>query len=250
MKKREREERELFIVLATARRGRKNRLDFGAVLGSASSSPSRRKAPSMLIRRAATREGASVEQNPRKRGENGETSGRLAARRSPPPPPSRRWCCFISFSFCASFDTRSGARSAMLRHSVDQSRRQLSACHSKRRGSEEGARGAAHTAVALSVPTVFFFIFSPSVGSRRWPPRLPRRASPRCPRLSSLAIVALSDLLDGRKGRPEERACVQSFPHPSVSFFERGEKRAARESQATFFFSKKTSSSRPLQKII
>ena len=60
----EMKERELFIG-AGKRKKKKSTLDFGALLGSASTSLSRRKAPSMLIRRAATREGTPVENSPR-----------------------------------------------------------------------------------------------------------------------------------------------------------------------------------------
>lgn len=232
-------ERELFISRAgsnSKKERKKNRLVFGSVLVSASSFPSRRKAPSMLIRRAATREGAFVEQNRRKRGEHGETSGRLAARS--PSVRRRRRCCSISLSLSLSFDTalwRSFRDASTLGGSIATPDLCLRPLEAESTGGERGS-----TRAKAALATVFYFIlFSApqSVGEMAKPRPVAPRLFSRRPRLPSVAIEALSDLLSGRKESTRRKELCRAAEAPHLS----SRKKGGEEGQATAF-SKKTSS--------
>ena len=145
-----------------------------------------------------------------------------------------------------SFDTRSGRRSAMFRHSLDRSRCQLSACvlETEKMGGER-EHEESHAALAVSDCFLFIYFRPPLLGGleelEMALPRAPVAPMPllvvlACP---SVSIVALSDLLDG----PESEEHRERERRISLLSSRGGEQR---KRAAAFFFSSKTSStSRP-----
>ena len=205
------EKRERAAVHRAGKTARRKKTDaFGALFGSASSSAARHEALSMRIRRTVTREGGLCREEPpkeRRKRRNIRPFGGSPlslARRSPPDggvaSSSLSLLCFFRHALWPSLCDASAF--------FDRSRRHLAACaletemNGRRRGGMEELMLLLLLPLARSLFS-FRLLFSALGGplERSCALVLSRRASPH-PRPLGVAIVALSDLLDGRKRKP------------------------------------------------